>query len=83
MKILANLFACVVEFFGKLDASSVVYPIQEESDVMIAESIGFDRVSETLYVFDFAEESSRGECHDENCSCHHHDHSCSCDHDHR
>lgn len=53
VEMLANVFASVVEFLKRVEIESVVYPIQNEDDVVIAEANGFDRISETLYVFDF------------------------------
>ncbi len=53
VEMLANVFASVVEFLKRVEIESVVYPIQTEDDVVIAEANGFDRISETLYVFDF------------------------------
>ena len=53
IEMLANVFASVVEFLKRVEIESVVYPIQNENDVMIAEANGFDRISDTLYVFDF------------------------------
>lgn len=53
VEMLANVFTSVVEFLKRVEIESVVYPIQNEDDVAIAESNGFDRISETLYVFDF------------------------------
>jgi len=66
---LANLFTSVVEFLNRAGASGVIYPISNESDREICEAVGFDRVSETLYVFDFPqEEGEHGEC---DCGHHH------------
>ena len=58
---LANVFASVVEFLKRVEIESVVYPIQNEDDVMIAEANGFDRISETLYVFDFLRNDPDGQ----------------------
>lgn len=53
VQMLANVFTSVVEFLKRVEIESIVYPIQNEDDVTIAEALGFDRISETLYVFDF------------------------------
>ena len=58
IEMLANVFASVVEFLKRVEIESVVYPIQNEDDVVIAEANGFDRISDTLYVFDFVSENS-------------------------
>ncbi len=71
---LANLFLIVVEFLRRVEISSVVFPIQREIDVPLAETIGFDKVSDTLYVFELAEEEEENHhcsCEDENCHCSH------------
>lgn len=60
-EMLANVFASVVEFLKRVEIESVVYPIQNEDDVMIAEANGFDRISETLYVFDFLRNDTDGQ----------------------
>ena len=53
---LANTFVSVIEFLLQIGVSSVVYPIQCDRDAEIATLLGFDRVSETLFVYDFPEE---------------------------
>ena len=50
----------ILEFLKKLGVTSVVYPIQSDADREIAEGSGFDRISETLFVFDFPEEGHMG-----------------------
>ena len=57
IEMLANVFSSVVEFLKRVEIESVVYPIQNEDDVVIAEANGFDRISDTLYVFDFVSEN--------------------------
>jgi len=61
VQMLANVFTSVVEFLQRVEIESVVYPIQNEDDVTIAEALGFDRISETLYVFDFLPEQLRSD----------------------
>lgn len=70
LKMLANVFESVVQFLKHLEITSVVYPIQQDSDREIAEFAGFDHISPTLYVYDFPNEE--GECCDESCDCHGH-----------
>lgn len=53
VEMLANVFTSVVEFLKRVEIESIVYPIQNQDDVAVAEAVGFDRISETLYVFDF------------------------------
>ena len=57
---LAGLLEGILEFLKKLGLSSTVFPIQKETDREIAEAAGFDRISETLYVFDFPEGNDMG-----------------------
>ena len=52
-QVLANALRLVLEFLRRADVQSVVYPITAPDDVGIAESAGFDRLSDTLYAFDF------------------------------
>ena len=65
---LAEVFSSVLQFLRRLEVESVVFPIQKEEDIPVAEALGFDRVSDTLFVFDFAaeekEECHCGHCHD-------------------
>jgi hypothetical protein len=56
-QLLAKLFLQVAEFLVHISIASIVYPIQDEKDKELADLLGFDRVSDTLYVFDFPEES--------------------------
>ncbi|MBR2635314.1 MAG: hypothetical protein IKD31_07020 [Clostridia bacterium] len=74
-QVLANLFSDVVQFMYCLEFSSVVYPIQNREDAQIAASLGFDRISDTLFVFDFPsteeKEESEEHCTHEGCDCHH------------
>ncbi len=65
VQMLANVFTSVIEFLRRVEIESIVFPIQNENDVTIAEATGFDRISETLYVFDFVSESSKNEDNDE------------------
>lgn len=57
-QMLANVFTSVIEFLKRVEIESIVYPVQTEEDVIIAEAVGFDRISETLYVFDFVQDQS-------------------------
>jgi len=57
VQMLANVFTSVVKFLERVEIESIVYPIQSDDDVTIAEAVGFDRISETLYVFDFVREN--------------------------
>lgn len=59
VQMLANVFTSVIEFLKRVEIESVVYPIQSEDDVTIAEALGFDRVSETLFVFDFVSDEEK------------------------
>ena len=74
-KMLANVFSDVVQFLQSLGVVSVIYPIQNETDRFVAETLGFDRVSPTLYVFDYPEakpdDHASHHC-DGSCDCHHH-----------
>ena len=70
-QMLANVFTSVVQFLKHLEINSVVYPVQSESDREIAERVGFDRISPTLYVFDFPSDDC--DCCDEHCN-HSHGH---------
>ena len=67
---LANICLGVVEFLPQLGATSFVFPIQDGSDRFIAEHLGFDRISDTLYVFDCPNGEEEGPC---DCGehCHH------------
>ena len=56
VQMLANVFTSIIEFLRRVEIESIVYPIQNENDVTIAEATGFDRVSETLFVYDFLPE---------------------------
>ncbi len=57
---LGSVLTGVLEFLKKLDLTSVVFPVQNELDREICEAAGFDRVSDTLFVFDFPEENNMG-----------------------
>lgn len=61
VEMLANVFTSVIEFLNRIGVASLVYPIQSEDDVVICEATGFDRISETLYVFDFPTEETEKE----------------------
>lgn len=65
LQMLANVMTSVVQFLKHLEVSSVVFPIQSDHDREIAEAAGFDRISPTLFVFDFPDEE--GEHCDGNC----------------
>lgn len=52
-EMLANVFTSIIEFLKRVEIDSAVYPIQTESDKIIAEAVGFESVSDTMYVFDF------------------------------
>lgn len=54
VQMLANVFTSVVEFLKRVEIESIVFPVQSEDDVTIAEAVGFDRVGDTLFVFDFS-----------------------------
>ncbi len=58
VEMLANVFTSVIEFLNRIGVASLVYPIQSNDDIIICEATGFDRISETLYVFDFAAEET-------------------------
>ena len=58
IQMLANVFTSVVEFLRRAGAVSVIYPISDDNDRVICEATGFDRISDTLYVFDFPEEEN-------------------------
>ena len=68
---LANFCLCVVEFLVQVGVCSLVFPVQDDSDRAIAEILGFDRVSETLYVFDLPEEDESDSCTCGEEHCHH------------
>lgn len=61
VEMLANVFTSVIEFLRRVGVSSLIYPIQCENDVVICEATGFDRISETLYAFDFPAEENEEE----------------------
>jgi len=69
LEMLANIFTSVIEFLQRAGAVSVIFPVQSEEDQTVAQACGFDKISETLFVFDFPEEQEEG------CDC-------TCDHDH-
>ena len=51
-QLLSELFSQVMVFLNHIGAASVVFPIKDESDAELARFLGFDQVSETLYVFE-------------------------------
>jgi hypothetical protein len=55
MSALSNSFSNIVDFLHKMGVSSIVFPVQNFSDSQVAQQNGFDKISETLYVFDFLE----------------------------
>ncbi len=61
VQMLANVFTSVIEFLRRVEIESIVFPIQSENDVTVCEATGFDRISETLYVFDFVSNDSTNE----------------------
>lgn len=61
VEMLANVFTSVIEFLQRIGVASLIYPIQSEDDVVICEATGFDRISETLYAFDFPTEENEEE----------------------
>ena len=61
VQMLANVFTSVIEFLRRVEIESIVYPIQNENDVTVAEAVGFDRISETLFVFDFVSDKNIAE----------------------
>lgn len=68
-QMLANVFSSILAFLERVEVESVIFPIQDADDIMIAEANGFDRISETLYVYDFPEDQCE---HGEHCDCSHH-----------
>ncbi len=52
-EMLANVFTSIIEFLKRVEIDSVVYPIQTEDDIIIAEATGFEKMSDTLFVLDF------------------------------
>ncbi len=70
VQMLANIFTSVLEFLQRVGSSSVIFPIQSQDDVTVAQACGFDQISETLFVFDFPSEENPEED------------VCNCDHDH-
>ena len=69
VQMLANVFTSILTFLERVEIQSVIFPVQTEDDIFIAENTGFDRVSDTLYILDFVKEEI---CEDENCDCGHH-----------
>ncbi len=67
-QMLSNVFSSILAFLEQVEIESVVYPVQSDHDVFLAENNGFDRVSDTLFILDFVSEN----CQDENCDCGHH-----------
>lgn len=61
IQMLANVFTSVIEFLKRVEIESIVYPVQSGDDVTIAEAVGFDRVSDTLYIFDFVSQENEKE----------------------
>lgn len=61
IQMLANVFTSVIEFLKRVEIESIVYPVQSGDDVTIAEAVGFDRISDTLYVFDFVPQENEKE----------------------
>ena len=57
VQMLANVFASIIEFLKRVEIDSAVYPIQNENDIILAESNGFEKISDTLFVLDFNAES--------------------------
>ena len=53
-QMLVNVFSSIIAFLERVEIESIVYPVQTETDVFIAEKSGFDRISDTLFVYDFA-----------------------------
>lgn len=75
VEMLANIFTSIIEFLKQIQTKSIIYPILGENDVTIAEAVGFDRVSDTMYVFDFPENGEhKDEEHHCDCGCDHHHH---------
>ncbi len=72
VQMLANVFTSVIEFLRRVEIESIVYPVQSENDVTIANTLGFDRVGDTLYVFDFVKEIESEEDNVHSCSCDYH-----------
>lgn len=61
LQMLSNVFSSILSFLERVEIESVVYPVQNENDIFLAENSGFDRVSETLFVYDFAPAPSENE----------------------
>lgn len=66
---LQNVFSEIMLFLCAAEAKSVIFPIQSENDLTICQNLGFDQISDTLFVFDFpnedenvSEEESIGSC---------------------
>ncbi len=76
VSMLANVFTSIIEFLKRVGIESVIYPVQNEEDKTVCEATGFDRISETLYVFDFPSdgETEEDDHHDCDCCGHHHSH---------
>lgn len=72
VQMLANVFTSVIEFIKRVGIQSIVFPIQSENDAFICQTLGFDKISETMYVFDFPQEMEE-ECTCDDCD-HHHGH---------
>lgn len=52
-EMLANIFSSIIEFLKRVEIDSAIYPIQNENDVVLAEAVGFEKISDTMYVLDF------------------------------
>ncbi len=70
VSMLQNVFSEIMLFLCAAEAKSVIFPIQSENDLMICQNLGFDHVSDTLFVFDFpngeenvSDEESIRTCH--------------------
>lgn len=60
-QMLANVFTSILSFLERVEIESVIFPVQNESDIFVAENTGFDRVSDTLYILDFKTQESSEE----------------------
>lgn len=69
-QILANLLKAVTGFLRVLGVKSVIFPTESEREKRLGEMAEFDRVSDTLYLFDFPEEQKQCAGHDGHCHCH-------------
>lgn len=53
----------IVLFMKNMEIKSLIYPVQSGRDVDLAEDAGFDRLSDTLYAYDFPAGCDCGHAH--------------------